>query len=104
MEPIEFALMEQPTPPVPMETNPSVLMELFFRDLLVMMEIDQFVLTGPLLKNLGDPTAMMGGSQPALMGTVPYVLMVPRLHPVQMEADQHAWMTAGPCALMGQAL
>jgi len=104
MEPIEFVLMERPTPPVPMETNPSVLMELFFRDLLVMMEIDLFVLTGPLLRNLGDPTAMMVGSQPVLMGTVLYVLMVPRLHPVQMEADQHAWMKAGPCVLMGQAL
>jgi len=104
MKPNQFVLMEQLTHPVPMETNPSVLMELFFRDLLVMMEIDLFVLTGPLPRNLGDPIVMMEGNQPALMGTVQYVLMVPRLHPVQMEADQHAWMKAGPCVLMGQAL
>jgi len=103
MEPNEHVLMEQSTPHVPMETNLFVLMELFFRDLLVMMEIDQFVLMGPPLKNLGDPTVMMGESQPVLMGTVLYVLMVPRLHPVQMEADQHAWMKAGPSVLMGQA-
>jgi len=97
-------LMEQLTPPALMETNLFALMEPFFRNQLVMMEIDQFVLTAPLLRNLGEPIVMMGVNQPVLMGTALCVLMELRLRPVRMEVDRLAWMKASPCALMVQAL
>lgn len=98
-----YVLMEHPIPHVLMEINQSVLMELYFKDPLVKMEIDRLVLMDPFLKNQEDPTAMMVENQCVPMVIAQYVLMELKPHHVLMGRDRGVWMRAGPCVLMDPA-
>lgn len=98
-----YVLMEHLIPHVLMEINQFVQMELYFKDLLVKMEIDRLVLMDPFLKNQENPTVMMVENQAVLMAIARYVLMELKPHHVLMGGDRCVWMRAGPCVRMDPA-